>query len=413
MKRGGIIAIKLPARLAVFLGSAGITYAGMGLGLISAPLLARTLGADGRGVLAGAFVLVQILSWVAFLGLPRGLAIQSLGESRVSHSGVGLVVLLGPISAVVAFVSADLVSNGDPRIAIGVRVAAVVLIAAGVFQIGSEATLLRGQLWRFNAIRAANGIIPPVGYIVAFLFGQLTLTNAYFITLGSQVAATVLGCVFAIPALKEIAKRRPPWHFSLRYWASSAFDGLGGRIDQLLLTALTSAATVGTYAVAVTCAVASGGLTQALNQLTYSRFADSSQMDPGARLRSRSIYGLALSICCGGAVIGLVALLGPTLFGPSFDGLLPITAILVIAQVFNEQWTLRVYFQSAEGNARSLAASSAIGLAVLLLSTTCFALAGELNGVTMACAAVFFAVGRLVARRLFIAADNRAKKESV
>jgi O-antigen/teichoic acid export membrane protein len=74
----------MPPRLAVFIGSAGVTYAGMGLGLISAPILARTLGADGRGVLAGAFVFVQLLSWVAFMGLPRGLAIQSQNENQRS-----------------------------------------------------------------------------------------------------------------------------------------------------------------------------------------------------------------------------------------------------------------------------------------------------------------------------------------
>jgi hypothetical protein len=103
----------------------------------------------------------------------------------------------------------------------------------------------------------------------------------------------------------------------------------------------------------------------------------------------------------------VVALVGPTLFGPTFVGLVPITAILVVAQLLNDQWTLRVYFQSAEGNATSLAASSAVGLVALLLSTTCFALTETLNGVTMACAAVAFAVGRLVARRVFIAGSRR------
>jgi O-antigen/teichoic acid export membrane protein len=169
-----------------------------------------------------------------------------------------------------------------------------------------------------------------------------------------------------------------------------------------------SAATVGTYAVAVTCAVASGGLTQALNQLTYSRFADVSEMDASSRLRSRSIYGLVLSAVCGGAVVALVALVGPALFGPTFVGLLPMTAILVVAQLLNDQWTLRVYFQSADGNAQSLAASSAIGLAALLLATACFAVAGVLNGETMAWAAVAFAAGRLLARRLFLAAHRRS-----
>src|SRR5690606_35543258 len=136
------------------------------------------------------------------------------------------------------------------------------------------------------------------------------LRNAYLITLSAQVIATVLGCIAAVGPLREATRSATPWAFSLRLWSSSALDSLGGRLDLLLLTALTSATTVGVYAVAVTCAAASGELTQALNQLAYSRFAASDFDKSSNTLSLRAKYGAIMSVAVGAAVVGAVALFG-------------------------------------------------------------------------------------------------------
>ncbi|KQR24026.1 hypothetical protein ASF79_01955 [Agreia sp. Leaf335] len=383
-----------------FFQTAFVTYAGMGLSLVSAPLLARTLGPDGRGVLAGAFVSVQVLSWVAFLGLPRGLALQD--HKRAFMSGVGVLVVagLGPISALLAFLSADILSNGDERISLGIRIAAGVLVFSGIGQIGLELVLVSGRIWPFNLIRASTLVFPSLAYIVLWASGTLTLEIAFIVTLAGNALGNLIGCVFAISGIRRSNRTPVPWNFSLRFWSTSAFDSVGGRLDQLLLSALSPASVLGMYAVAITCASASGGLTQALNHVTYSKFASAlnASTDNGALLRKRTTSGALLSVIVAVPVVTLVYFFGETLFGVGYHGLALVTAILVVAQFLNDQWQLRVYMDSASENASSLTLASAAGLLALALSAWAFYSFGDLDGPEMAVCVVIFGVVRLSMR---------------
>ena len=165
----------------------------------------------------------------------------------------------------------------------------------------------------------------------------------------------------------------------------------------LILTSLTEASTVGMYAVALTCASASGGLTQALNQVSYSRLAVVSKGSIPQALASRSVYGALMSMVSGGLIVGAVALVGERLFGPGFELLLPTTAILVLVQLLNDQWQLRVYFHSANEAANSLALSSGAALVALGLTVAALELSGIMSGIAMAWAVLGFAGIRLVA----------------
>lgn len=389
-------------RRAIRLGqTAGVTYLGMGLSLLSAPLLARELGAGGRGVLAAAFVLVQLLSWSAFLGLPRGLAMQELRKGYASRNALRVVTLLGPIAAVVAFIASGAAANGDHQIATYIKVAASVLILAGLGAVGVERALVRGQLLAVNLSRALNLVLPSLAIIIAFGLGILTLQSAFVITLSGQVLSVLLGIVLATPLLRSRTRIPSPWRFSLHYWGGSAFDGIGARVDQLILAACVLPSQLGVYAVAVTCASAAGGFTQALNQLTYSRFASLSTGADGApMLRRRTSMGLAMSAFSGGSIVVVVALWGEWLFGSSFDGLFPIVSVLVIAQAMNDQWQLRTYLDSASGDPSALMWASACGIVVLVAVAVVLGASGNLNGLSMAYALVGFAAVRLVVRAI-------------
>jgi hypothetical protein len=155
--------------------------------------------------------------------------------------------------------------------------------------------------------------------------------------------------------------------------------------------------------VAVTCASASGGLTQALNHITYSRIAKSESSTEGNAhvLRRRTILGALFSVAVAVPVILLVIFFGETLFGTGYHGLPLITAILVISPFLNDQWQLRIYMDSAAENSSSLTVASALGLAVLATSAWMFHTFGRLDGSEMAFCVVLFGATRLLARGYF------------
>lgn len=376
-----------------------VTYAGLGLNLLSTPMLTRTVGADGRGVIAGSFVVLQIMLWISFLGLPRGLSLRARERDEVSAAGVVTLTGLGLLGAVLVVALAPVISGGDDRIETGIRVSALVLPLAGLAHLGTEIVLVRGRLIAFNAIRSMVLVVPSLGYIVAFLAGSLSVVVAYGVTLLGQMLAVLCGLVVAVPALRGARRRALPWSFSLRYWIASAMDGVTSRLDQLILTATVSASVLGVYAVAVTCAYATGGLTQAINHWTYSQMA-AHPASAQRLVRSRAQIGVVLSLATGVAVVAAVAALGTRIFGADFDGLTPVVAVLVLAQLLHDQWSLRVYRDSAREEGSAIALSSAVSVVVLTAGAGALQVLGLLDGVTMAVAVVLSNATRLAVRGL-------------
>jgi O-antigen/teichoic acid export membrane protein len=383
------------------ISTAGLTYIGMALSLVSTPLLASELGAEGRGVLAASFVSVQLIGWMGFLGLPRGVAVQSQRLGAPGRASILWLTVCGFGSTAICFATADLVANGDERIAAGIRVASIVLIATGVGQLGIERVLAEGKLRLWNFARAGILVVPSLAFIVAFVFGGLSPELAFTAMLGGQVLTTLIGCAFAIPLIRRATSQSSPWKFSLHIWSVSAFDSVGGRLDQLLLAALASPSMLGTYVVSVTLASASGAATQALNHVSYSRFLQASDDSRTVQLRQRSLFGLIVSALAGTVVVFFVAVLGERFLGSDFNGLVTTTAALIVFQALNDQWQLRVYYDSAAEEARHLTYSSGIALAAMVVCVVGLELTDNLNSMSMAVTMIFFGVVRLGARSIF------------
>lgn len=380
-----------------FVATAGVSYLGMGLSLISAPILARELGPDGRGVLAAAFASVQLLSWLAFLGLPRALSVLYIRESQMPRAGVGLFALLGVASCAFSFLSADLIANGDDRISTGIRLASFVLLFTGFAQVGNDVALAQGRIWAWNSVRATSLILPSILYLVAFATNTLSLQSAFLATLLGAVLGTLGGLGLSITTLLQSVRSAVPWKFSLQYWCATAFDGLAGRIDQVLLAALVPASSLGVYAVALTCASASGVITQALNHLSFKKFLSNTPSDTTAPMK-QTMFGVVASVISGCTVIAAVAVFGGPLFGPSFGSLVPVTTALVVFQLFNDQWQLRTYFDSARRRGKKLIVSSGSAFVILLGAVALLHFGSLLTAFSMACAIALFGFVRLCLR---------------
>lgn len=384
---------------------AGVTYAGLGLSVLSAPMLATALGAGGRGQLAAAFAVIHVLGLVAFVGLPRGIAVQDHREESASRSAIVLVGVVGLLSASACFLAADVLAGGDAWVAGAIRLSSVVLALAGLYQLGVERMLVGSRLGAYNLARVCNVVLPSLGYIVAFLAGALTLELAFAITLTGQVLASLVGIAGSLGAIRRAERRPAPWRFSLSMWSSTVVDGVAWRMDQVLLAMLASSATLGVYAVASTLASASGGLTQAINAVLYGRFA----ADEALRMRHGRLLSLISSALASMTLITAIALWQEALLGPTFDGLLPPLALLCLAQALNDQWQLQVYRQAASQAHAGITAPSWIGLAAFATVAAALAVTGRLDATTMALAVLSGAATRVGVRLVGGAISGRAR----
>lgn len=375
---------------------AAITYIGIALSLVSAPMLAHAIGADGRGMLAGAFAAIQVGGFVAFLALPRALAAQDQVDGGAARGGVVVTTVLGLFAAAVCFAFAPSITGGDPWMTSALRIAAVTLALGGLYQIGVERLLIAGETRMYNVTRALNVILPSVGYIVAFALGRLTLDTAFVITLTGQVLSTLAGAVASIPLLRRARRAETPWRMSFALWASVVSEGIAMRIDQVLLAALAAPATLGVYAVASTVASASGGLTQAINTVAYGRMTRGASQS----IRRSSLIGAAASVTASAAVVLVIAFWGTRIFGPTFEGLLGPLVILCIAQALNDQWHLRVYRQSASQDSSRLTVPALCGLSAMIVVVWLVATFDAMTAEAMALAVLANSTTRLLVRSI-------------
>ena len=387
---------------------AGVTYVGLGLSVLSAPMLATALGAGGRGQPAAAFAVIHVLSLVAFVGLPRGVAVQDHREEAASRSAIVLVGVVGLLSASACFLAADVLAGGDAWVAGAIRLSSVVLALAGLYQLGVERLLLGSRHGAYNLARACNVVLPSLGYIVAFLAGALTLELAFAITLVGQVLAALVGVASSLGAIRRAERRPAPWRFSLSMWSSTVVDGVAWRLDQVLLAMLANSATLGVYAVASTLASASGGLTQAINAVLYGRFA----ADEALRMRRSRLLSLVSSALASAALITAIALWQEALLGPTFDGLLAPLALLCLAQALNDQWQLQVYRQAASQAHAGITMPSWLGLGAFAAVASALALTGTLDATTMALAVLSGAATRVGVRLVGGAITSRPRSSA-
>lgn len=381
--------------------SAALTYFGFGLSILSAPMLAQALTADGRGRLAAIFVPVQLLAWLGFLGVPRGLSMEAAKIRQVAMKSFVILAGLGIVAFLLSFSIASLFAGGDPDVVHLLRIASLSLVLNGVTGLALDYTLSQGQLVRWNLIRLCSLVLPSVAIIVLFLCDELTLHSAFWAQFAGGLMGVLLGACFVIPTISRNGAEIP-WKFSLSFWSASAFDSIGAKLDQLLLAVLATHSDLGVYAVAITCAAAGGALTQAVADVTFSEFVRDQGSGGNETMRRRSRETVIISTATSVILVGAVSMFSEPLFGPTFGNLGTLVGILCIYQTLSDQWRLRAYFDSSRLNAKILGISSALAVCVMFVAAFSWHLAFELDGIAMASAMVLMSIVRLAIRRVLI-----------
>jgi O-antigen/teichoic acid export membrane protein len=373
-------------------------------GLITGPLLARALGASGRGDLAAILVPFSLAPSVLSLGIPA-YAYRELPRGRPVDEIIGSlglpVLALGIAGALAAVPVADALAGGRGTVrlflVIGFLSMPIVTVA------GLVASSL-GALERWRRV-VATRLIPFVvafaAIIVLYAVGRLTVATA--------AAATLLGALLSLlPGLSLLTERgRPVFRlavaregvgFGLKSWVGGLAMIANARLDQLLMITVVAPRELGLYAVATTLAGASTLATGALAPPLMTRMAAGQTYLLPQALRITLAATVALNVTLGLATPVLL----PALFGPEFHDAVAMAIVLLAANVSFAGASILSAALQADG--APLIPSLGEGIALVVTVAGLAALLGPLGGlgaaiVSLAAYSASFVFQLIMARR--------------
>jgi O-antigen/teichoic acid export membrane protein len=307
----------------------------IGAGLVTGPLQARALGAEGRGMLAAILVPTTLLPWILSFGLPTY-------ASRAAARGVSLSALLGTVGPLLLVLGLIGAVAGIP-LAVYIAEDRHVVLMMLLFAFCTVPIALLQQLAfsfalglaRFRAVSVSR-LLPPLTGLAAV--PVLYIADALTVTSASIVAFTggLLAAIPLVPVVRQSGRprfERPVAREALDFGAKTWIGGLSGlanaRLDQLLMIKLVSERELGLYAVAVTLAGFSAIVTSALSGALLPRVARGDFQLAVRSIRVTLMLVAAASVACAG--VAPFAL--PLLFGHDFRDATVIVWILLIAGI--------------------------------------------------------------------------------
>jgi O-antigen/teichoic acid export membrane protein len=305
------------------------------LTFITAPLLARALGASGRGDLAAIAVPLALIPIVLSLGIPR-FANRMVPRGTPVNEVIGSLgvplLIVGALAAGAAVPAADALSGGRETVRLYLI---ITFLAMPMLLVGTLLLECLVGLARWRRLIVAQFIpfgVPLVGILVLYPLHRLTV--------GTAAALIIVGTLLAIvPALPLLAAGgRPVFRLKLategvRFGLKSWLGGLAQlgnlRLDQFLMIAVVTPRELGLYAVATNLSGASTIVAGALTPPLMTRVA-AGETD----LLPRAVRIILASTVAFNVLLGLASpILISGLLGPQFAGAVPMTIVLLIATV--------------------------------------------------------------------------------
>jgi O-antigen/teichoic acid export membrane protein len=324
-----------PPRRTVRIFGALLTSGGVSVvvGLVTAPILARALGPDGRGLFAAVAVPIGLAPFVAQLGLgayaARAAARGVSSGTIIGSVGVPLLFVSGAV-AVAAPAIADLLADGRPVVehylSVGLWLLALPLLGNLLLDV-----LWGQERWRDLVVfRSLNHVLYLIGVVALTALGALTLNRAILVAIlvGPVAALPLLAVVRARPRL-DIDVSRSALSFGVRAWPGTLAGLANTRLDQVIMVPLADERQLGLYAVAVTLATLPGMLAGPIGQMVFPRLAATDGQSLARYVRTAMAVVAAVS-ALGAALSPLVI---PVVFGSAFAGAVPPALVLFAGAV--------------------------------------------------------------------------------
>lgn len=304
------------------------------LSFLSGPVVARALGASGKGILAAATTTLSLLIITLGAGFPiaaRRFAVQSEEMTRQFLAlGVRIAVATFPL-ALAAGIGFSLWSRqGSDRIVQALTIALLASAPLGVLKNFATGCLTsRGLIGRLTVVRVVPPVFLAVYSIALAVVGGLSLTSAML----GVILAAALELHLAIRAFDLRFRGPVPFRrfasFSLKAAPGQLAETSSVRLDQALLLSVVSTAELGRYSVAASIATLPVLVLTALQARDFTTLASSSENE--SRLLASSFIRRGLGLTVVSAIpLGLAAPISITvLFGEEFRDLGGIIAALL------------------------------------------------------------------------------------
>ena len=306
------------------------------LGIINGPIVARFLGADGRGESAAAVSALYLFPIVLSLGVPLGVRARSAlaADPRPgirSYRQICLALFIPSIA--LGYVVAETVFRdfqGMDKYALG---AGLFLAPLMISWMCDESVLIAHQ--RYGQVAMLQLTLPMVNCL-SLVGGAVSGRLSVAWVIGSYAAGTfataIMGSFFvSVTLLGKVERRGGLVRDSLKFAGSSIAEAASNRLDQVVVLGVIGAQQAGFYSVAATFGVLAVGAAHAVGVSDFRLIAtakDVSEAIAGA-IRKATALGI---IMAGGLALGAPVVVY-VLFGHGFLPAVPAAIVLSLGVV--------------------------------------------------------------------------------
>lgn len=351
------------------------------IALATGPILAQSLGVEGRGQVAAATAPLGLAIALMTFGVPEAVSYAVARHPRLvrtaARNGFLLIILAGLLATAAVLAARGWLSGGDldiQHLMVVASLAVMPTLLLGVLR-GIASGL---QQWTMVASEKvlASGLRLLV-LLPLWLTGHLTPFTAVVVL----AAMPVMGAIAYVrlprrlpPAdvdTENIASTKAITGYGMRLWIGTISGVLLSRVDQTLITPLSNAYQLGLYVVAVNVSEIPLIIHRSVRDVTF--VTDAHRSEDAKLAASARISTLICTI----VALGLGLTMGwwlPILFGEEFAPAVPIAALLLVAVVLSTPGSIAGAGLSARGRPglRSIALVIAcvinVGLLVVLVS---------------------------------------------
>lgn len=372
-------------------------FVGVFASVLSAALMARELGPEGRGTVAAVLSMTMILPVAAALGVPlalrRRLALRSddtvLRTARMWPYVVALPILA--CGVVLQHILFGQLLAEDLAAYYGAVLSCVLAVS---WAIDANVLVARRQFWKVGIVSSAQSVVQAGLVVALWFFEELSISTALYSSAAASVVAFILGR-FWVRGRAGRAKDLPELAREGVGLAGGVLSDVAARrADQVLALPVLGAAGAGLYAGAQTFAQVLTPVIQAYANGAFSGLVSGHHEALSTALRRASSLTAVLAIALGGVTWWAL----PVILGPEFEDSRPIAMICIVSWwVYGLAYVVSISL-AATGRGPVMTLSQSIGLVVGLGS---FALFGHFWGVVIAAIGMLLGnvVGLVIASR--------------